>query len=724
MVCFALSGSNPATAGESERSTSIYLEEVVVAAQRRSQNVQEVGASVAAFSGAQFQESSYRTITDLSEQVPNLTFATPAGESTNLALSLRGVGLNGLSDSNEGPVAVYVDDVYVSTLTAQAGQLFDLERIEVVRGPQGTLYGRNTTGGLVHFVTKSPTSEFDAYAEVTIGNDSRTKFEGALGGPLAQKVAGRVSVLHDSDDGYQIDRTGGESYGTKDISAVRAQLSVLATDALNINISAFASRMDNRPTLYKSRGLLTATGERCSDRQIVARNCFDGFGYRDPVGDPHSVELHADMIGPRQEIDTEGASVTVNWAAGSVSLTSITAASALDKVDWDGAFANPNDLFQSGQFLDAEQFTQELRAGFSSDSADYVAGLFYFSDSKEGSIAFNSPFEYRTRFDQETDAYAAFVHGHWQLSQAWSASAGARYTRERKNVDFLVFPGSVAGAGLTFQDSIDKDNVSWNLGINRQAGDGTLLFANVAHGFKSGGWNAGGFVVIIDQIAPFDDETVDIVEVGVKKALFDDRMRFNATAFYYDYQDLQAFTQANVNGLPLSALTNVGAADIYGFEAELLWRPAQPLEVSLGIGWLDTKTKDFFSFEGLTPSGEPIIEDLSGGELVLAPRVTANGVLKYTSGLPRGELVAQLDFSYSDSYFFDTDNAPLDVSGSEVLWNARVAWRLPAQNFEIALFGRNLTDEQIIIEGFDIFDTQMLIYNHARTYGVSVVYRY
>ncbi|MEH6518943.1 MAG: TonB-dependent receptor [Halioglobus sp.] len=720
LLSLTLCSSMLALADQSEQNPA--LEEVIVKAHRRAQNIERIGASITAFSGERFQELAFGTVTDLSEQVPNLTFATPAGESTNPALSLRGIGLNDLSDSNEGPVAVYIDEVYLGTLTAQAGQLFDLERVEVLRGPQGTLYGRNTTGGLVHFYTAPPTDTFSSYAQFSYGNDERTKFEAAIGGTIGSRLTARVSILHDSDDGYQRDRTSGESFGTKDISAIRGQLNYSATKEIDVRFMLQASRTDNRPTLYKSRGLLTADGNRCTNSQIVARQCFDGFGYKDPVKDPHSVELHPDMIGPRQEIDTQGGSITATWVTDKWNLTSITAASTLDKVDWDGAFANPVDLFQSGQLLDAQQFSQELRAGLTNDSADYAIGLFYFTDTKKGSIPFNSPLDYDTDFDQDTDAYAAFAHGQWQFAEQWSVSAGARYTVERKSLDFLVKPGTIAGEGLEFEDKLNTDKPSWNLGLTWQVADSTMLFGNLAHGFKSGGWNSGGFVVIPEQIEPFDDETVTTFEIGIKSTLFQNRMRLSATGFYYDYQDLQAFTQANVDGLPLSALTNVGSADIYGFEAELQWRPTAALETSLGIGWLDTSTNDFFSFEGLTPGGEPIIEDLSGSELVLAPPLTTNGIIRYSTELQQGGLLVQLDFSYSDSYFFDTDNAPLDTSDSSMLWNGRVAWLFPRGNFEISLFGRNLTDEENILEGFDIFDTQMLIYNHARTYGVSLRY--
>lgn len=723
-ICGVLLGAGFANADTANDGATARIEEVIVTAQHREQNIQDIGASITAISGVRFQELSFRTVTDLSEQVPNLTFATPAGESTLLALSIRGIGLNDLSDSNEGPVAVYVDDVYVGILTAQAGQLYDLERIEVVRGPQGTLYGRNTTGGLVHFVTRLPGTEVDGYAEVLVGNDSRLKVEAAVGGPVSARLSGRISVLHDSDDGYQVNRTTDQSFGTKDISSLRAQLRFFANEQLDINLMGFTSSTDNRPTLYKARGLLTTTGERCTDQQIVARECFDGFGYRDPVNDPHSVELFPDIIGPRQEVDSDGGSITINWKSDLLTLKSITAASTVDKVDWDGAFANPDDLFQSGQLLDAKQFSQEFRAGWSTLTADYVMGLFYYSDNKSGGIPFNSPFDYDTNFDQDTDAYAVFGHGEWQLSDYWGLTLGARYSLEQKKLDFLVPPSTVAGAGLAFEDDLETDNISWNIGIKWRPSNSTLLFANLAHGFKSGGWNAGGFVVIEEQIAPFDDETVDMLELGIKTDLVDDQVRVNATAFYYDYQDMQAFTQADVNGLPLSALTNVGGADIYGFEVEALWHPSEAVETSLGIGWLDTSTNEFFSFEGLTPGGEPIIEDLSGGELVLAPRLTVNGIVRYVTPLADGELLAQIDFSYADSYFFDTDNAPLDVSDSATLWNARLAWHLPGDKFEVALFGRNLTDEEKIIEGFDIFDTQMLIFNHARIYGVSMTYRH
>jgi iron complex outermembrane receptor protein len=450
---------------EPEKTELSTLEEVIVTAQRRMQNMQDIGASITAISGQRFMDLSFRNVSDLSEQIPNFTFATPAGESTNIALSIRGIGLNDLSDSNEGPVGVYVDDVYLGSLTAQAGQMFDLERIEIVRGPQGTLYGRNTTGGLVHFITRAPGEEFEAYAELVVGNDSRLKLEAAVGGPITENLSGRISVLHDSDDGYQLNRTSGESFGSKGISAVRGQLLWSATDDLDIRFIAYAGSTDNSPTLYKPRGLLNAQGERCSDADIIARLCFDGYGYRDPIEDPHSVELFPDLIGPRQEIDNHGGSITATWASDRLTLTSITAASWLDKTDWDGAFANPDFLFQSGQLLDAEQFTQELRAGFSSDKADYVAGIFYFSDTKKGSIPFNSSLDYDTRFDQDTDAWAAFTHGHWQLSQQWSLSIGARYTGENKKLDFLVLPGTIAGDGLAFQDHLDTDNLSWNVGI-------------------------------------------------------------------------------------------------------------------------------------------------------------------------------------------------------------------------------------------------------------------
>ena len=210
-LCAALAASPPASAEDIAGTGTTHLEEIIVTAQRRVQNIQEIGASITALTGHQFRNLSYRTVNDLSEQIPNLTFATPAGESTLPALSLRGVGLNDLSDSNEGPVAVYVDEVYLGALTAQAGQMFDLERIEVLRGPQGTLYGRNTTGGLIHFVTKPPSDEFEAYSELVIGNDSRIKLEGALGGPLTGRLSGRISLLHDTDDGYQIARAASPS---------------------------------------------------------------------------------------------------------------------------------------------------------------------------------------------------------------------------------------------------------------------------------------------------------------------------------------------------------------------------------------------------------------------------------------------------------------------------------------------------------------------------------
>ena len=204
--------------------TSAIIEQIVVTAQKREQNIQEVGSSVTAFSGEQYRALGFENATSVAAQTPNFTFGQPAGEGTNTSLSIRGVGLNDVADSTEGAVAMYVDEVYQGTLAAQGVSMFDMERVDVLRGPQGTLYGRNTTGGLVHFIIRRPSDQLEAFAEAAYGTHDQIRFEGALGGPLANNLRARLSYYHNQRDGNQIDRANGRRGSVVNIDAIRGQL--------------------------------------------------------------------------------------------------------------------------------------------------------------------------------------------------------------------------------------------------------------------------------------------------------------------------------------------------------------------------------------------------------------------------------------------------------------------------------------------------------------------
>ena len=223
--------------------TSSTLEEIVVTAQRREQNLQEVGIAVTAFGAEQVRNLGFSSTTDTTKMTPNLNYTVPQGESSQVNFFLRGVGLNDFADAQENPVAVYVDDVYKPAMGGLALQLFDVQRIEVLRGPQGALFGRNSTGGVIHFVTKRPSRELDAYADVAYGRFSEVRAEAAVGGPLSDSLMGRVSVAFDNHDGWTKNRTPGvQDYNGADALAGRAQLLIEPSDELSVLLAGNYSR--------------------------------------------------------------------------------------------------------------------------------------------------------------------------------------------------------------------------------------------------------------------------------------------------------------------------------------------------------------------------------------------------------------------------------------------------------------------------------------------------
>lgn len=700
------------------------LEEVVVTAQKREQSIQDVSTSVSALTGNQLQEMGLANTSELSRHIPNFIFGSPVGEGAAPSLSIRGVGIATPYDSSESPVALYIDEVYYGTTIGQTTSLYDMDRVEVLRGPQGTLFGRNTTAGLVHFVTRKPTEEPEAHGTFTYGSWDRINFEGALSGPLGDSMRARISVLHNEHDGYQRDRISGDRGADRKTTALRGQLAIDITEEIEVLFKMHGSDTSGGAYLYKTRGYSTPAGSRCTLDQINALQCFDDFGNRDPVDDPHVVQVNP-FTDYNLDVETLGGSAKITWQRDGWELVSITAVEWLEKKHNEPSYAAPGPVPLSAQFnIETDQVTQEARLSHAADDLTWMLGFYYYSDEKDGSFTLLPPIPFGNLYVQEVDSWAVFGHAEWRFMPAWSLEAGVRYTSEETKLASNVDTGFLGIGAFTYSDKVDDDNVPWHVGLNWEATEDVLLFLNIARGYKSGGFNSSGFINFTAQLVPYDAERLTMYEGGIKATLFGGKARLNASGFYYDYKDFQALTQANIGGLPTDRLENAGNAEVYGFEAELFMRPLEFFEAQFGVGYLDTETEDFFSAEGFGPMGEPIFTDLSGTELVYSPEWSANGLMRLFYPIFGGEAAVQVDFSYSDEMFFDTDNDPVDVGADFTLWNLRASWSGPEDRYEIAFFAQNFTDEEYITEGFDFFGGQALIFNKPRSIGVSFSARY
>ena len=688
------------------------LEEVVVTAQKREQSMQDIGISITSLSGTEISNLGLVTSVEVAAQTPNLNIKQSFGNNVP-QIFLRGVGINDPNANANGAVGVYVDEVNLVSPMALTFQLFDIERVEVLRGPQGTLYGRNTTGGAVNFVSRKPTQDLEMYATVGYGRFDAINAEGAISGGISENLAARASFVINEDDGFHTNRvTGNDDLGDMGSWAIRGLVDWQVAENIDVLLNVHGGKTRTNALPHQFQGLIDpVTFGPCDPRTAV---CSDFFGYTDTDDDPYSHDL--DLEG-ETELDNFGASIRINWELDNFTVTSITSYEDSERFASEDADASPGFSVHTAFDDDNEQFAQELRLTSNNESAlSWIVGGFY---SKEESNIHNlydlpiAPVFIDQVFNQESESLAGFVHLEWAFADNWNLTLGGRYTTEDREMDQTTDPFVPFVA-----DEIDFDNVSGKIGLDYQFNENLLLFTSFSTGFKSGGYN-GSLIFAPESLAPFDAETLQSIEVGFKSELFENRVRLNVTGFYYEYDDQQVFTFRSAGGLPVQVLDNAASSEIYGLEAELLATPIDGLDIRLGLGLLDAEMQEFESDFG---------EDLSGNKLVLAPDVSFNGLIRYEwpLGGDYGRMAIQTDFNYQDDIFFDTRNGPLLSEEGYWLVNSRLSYMTQDERWEIAAWVKNLADEEYKTEAFDFsdFGYNLLFFGRPRTYGVEISYSY
>lgn len=718
-----------AVSAQEERG-SLLLEEIIVTSQKREERLQDTPVSVTAFTGNVIRELGLTNSVDIAQQTPGLSIGTPVGEGNNPSITLRGVGLNDFNDNNEGTVAVYMDEVYLGSLAGQTFQLFDLERVEVLRGPQGTLYGRNATGGLVHFISRKPSEEVDMYMEATYGRYDQIKLEGAVGGPITDMIQARLAVAYNKADGYVENRIGPDT-NESDNLAGRLMVNFNLNESLSLLLNAHGAKSDVIAAAYQHQGTgLDLNGGPCTTGLALAGQCTDFFGYRDTDGDPWAGEYNRQG---RLKLDTFGFSGTLTWDfADGMTLTSITAYEDVEKFHQEDTDMSPNDILFPTFELDAKQFSQEVRINGASERFNWVVGAYYYDQdihmpqALRFGVDLDPTFYLDTLAQQDTRSIAGFAQVEYDITPQFGILLGGRYTDERKKYDYVQIDrlGGVAGTPpgtvlLEINEALlgdlavfDKGVFSGKAGLNWRPNDDVLAFASVSRGFKSGGFNAG-FTSAPPERIKYNDEKLTAYEIGIKTTL-GRFARFNATAFYYDYKDLQALTFDP----PSAFITNAANAKIKGAEFELVANPFQGLDVNLGLSLLDTDADNLTLPDGST---------VDNRKLVLAPKTSFNALVRYTHPVGDGFLSGQVDMTYRTSHYFDVFNQPLARENGYDIWNARVSYLFPGERFEIAVWGKNIFKEEYLAYTFDFtsdFGFNQHFYGAPATYGVTASFRY
>ena len=737
--------------------TSPLIEEVLVTAQKREQSLQDVSIAVTAFTGDQLAALGVTQPIDVQAHVPNFHMKNEIGKATP-TLTLRGVGIGAFSHNAVSPVGVYVDELFLASTSQMSFTIYDVERVEVLKGPQGTLFGRNTTAGAVHFVSRKPTDEFEASVRLGTGNYQSAQLEAYASGPLAPNLAGRVAVSHvRQDKGFFADQHSGEHIGDTDVWGIKGALLWDASDAATLWVQAHVGRerSENYPwvAIGTADANLPVSSPHLPGGQVFStdcaplattptrffqENCVTRNGYRDP--DLDSFKGHWSLV-PALDVDAFGvvARLDIDW--GTATLTAVTGFNDLEKVaeeDFDGS---PFALADSRYGSDISAFSQEVRIA-SNDPAggwlDWMAGAVYYSEEQDQ----NDLYGYVDRvnhdvgvyYSQDTTSFGAFVHAEARLAERWSLIAGARYTNDA--IDFVgettlenIQPGGpqpVFGP-FTFatlfgeygtlmnpdaisyaDDGLRTDELTYKVGIDFRPSDDWLLYASTSRGYKSGGF-VGFWTTSSEEWGPFGAEFVDAVEAGFKASLVDGTLRLNGALFSYDYRDAQIF------GLtPTSAFTilNSGEGDFVGGELELQWMLGGGFDVVAGLGYIDAE---------LVIGGE---EPVRPGN---TPELTFNGILRHQMALPNGlALSLQADFSYQDDVFFDATER-LSV-GQEAYWlvNARLTLSNSRDTWELSAWARNLANEAYFSQIFRSGTAAALsaVAGSPRTYGVEATFRF
>jgi iron complex outermembrane recepter protein len=699
----------------------VGIEEIVVTAQKRSENMQSVPLAITALSGENLAERNITDVGDLAASVPNMTFGDFGGSAR---ISIRGVGLDNIAPGQEGRVAYYLDGVYIARPSAILGTFYDVDRAEVLRGPQGTLYGRNATGGAINVISNAPTDDWNGYLQVGYGNYNDVTSEGAVGGPIAAGVRFRVAYTFEDNDGYGKNVITGHDIDDARRHGVRGtvEFDLGSSGKLDLSADYYREKDDDYGNHYLGRGVPSITPPGFLLGGFVPSNVRDIASDFDPINDRESYGLTA-----RAENDL----------GGGVTLKSISAfrhSDSFNQVGFDGISTSLGELFYADR---SRQLSQELQLTGTVGSLNYIFGGYYFDekvfgfDSAPFSLAlFGGPNQivqgYRVQGNIHTRAAAGFGQLDYDLTSQLTLTFGGRYSWEKHTINdesqfdlgrpyppqlpILPIDGYIRqGASSTDTAFTPKFEMQY-----KPAKD-LMLYASASKGFKSGGFDIGG------GAPAFKPETLWDYEGGVKDTFADGRVRINAAGFYYDYRNLQVTKVVNTQ----LVLVNAASSVVYGAEAELTVIPIAGLQLDASPAWLHSEYKDFSTVNSNNPfNTNPV--NLAGNQLDEAPKFMVHAGAEYKWPAIGGELKLRGELAYTSRIYFDAFNTPQLSRAPNTKFNSFL--NFSRDHWEGSLYVLNLTNKTTIgsavigagFEGYPILGTL----EPPRTYGIKLGYHF
>lgn len=739
------------------------LEEVVVTARKREEKLQETPVSITAFTAVQLEQPGFSDLTDIGRSAPNVTFISGSGStggSANAQVFIRGVGQTDFLFSSDPGVGIYVDDVFFARSTGAVLDIVDLERVEVLRGPQGTLFGKNTVGGAINIVSKRPADELGGDLELTGGSRSRLDARGSLDVPLVPGVLhSRLTAAVKRQDGY-VRRVlqGGARQGNADRYAARLQLEWLPGRDWDVRATADLSRRNEESIASELIAVNPFAPGALMWNMLVAPVLGAGAAadatHLSSPWTNHSTGLNY------SDFDTWGVSLVAAKAVSPhFSVKSITAYREQDSQFAADSDHSPLRFTETSNDNRHEQFSQELQLNGSGQRLNWVAGLFYMREN--GTDVFDNdlapglwgaleslpapliplapgvpcppppgvllpcvggrgnPLNVMLDFDAtlysdiRIDSYAVYAQGTYELTERLGLTLGGRYTHEKKDfTNSLVRNGSGVVSVPPTTVSRSWEAFTPKVGLELRWTPEVMAYLSAARGFKSGGFNGRAQSPL--EIDAFDPEYLWSYEAGVKSEWLDRRLVLNAALFHNRYSDIQLTSLRPAAGLLAVVTENAGEADVSGFEMELVAQPAEGFVLRGGLGYLDAE------YTSLNPLATVTLDT----HFVNTPEWSANAAGEYTFRTGEGgALTLGADVTWRSKYYSETTNLEALAQDDVAVAGAFLRYRSAQERWEVTLFGTNLGDERYVANGFNAltsFGSASATFAPPREWGLTL----
>lgn len=720
----AIAGLSSLPALAEEQAPALELEEVVVTAQKKAEPLQDTPIAISAFTSNSLEKLAITEVTDLRGQVPSLSVAPFAATRVAPVVFLRGIGNIDIQSTIDNAVGIYIDGVNLGRASGLATEIADLERIEVLRGPQGALYGRNTTGGAINFITKKPDTEgYHFKQQITVGNYDLAKSITSANLAFTDNFAATASYLMTQQDGWVENDSAGSNqvdFYEDDSDAGRVALRFKATDQLTFDYAYDFSNLEYGNGYYQRTKDTSGAGwypDSDEDRLDQAIHHLDANTFLpvDPVLEP-------------SESEVDGHNLTIEYTTGSLVLRSITSFRELE----DDLFQNYNNLFIQTNQQEQEQVSQEFQAvGTLGERFEYVAGLYYFSEEASEhqvsiipSIAFPAPFNQdEWSVESESESVAIYANGTYTppiLDDHMKITLGLRHTRdERKAEKTFINVFGTTNIG-TFEGDKDFSKTNPSLTINYLVNNDITTYAKVSTGYRAGGFATRATAAQFQN--GFDEENVTSTEIGFKSDLANKRVRLNAAIFNSQYEDLQ-ISQKRTPEI-FTDIINAGEATVNGVEIEMSALLAQGLTLDFFYAYLDAEFDEFYD----DPDQNGILDELSDvREVPYAPENSTKLALTYELPVSYGSYSFGVDYYWQD----ETYSAPFleDLNDSYGIWNSRIELsniNVGTGMLRFGLWGKNLADEEytVITTNFASAGFTSSMFGTPRTYGLDAIYEF